>query len=131
MNKPFRLLITGSRDWPEKDAYWILRHLDAAFAQTLQVDRELIVVHGHCLTGVDAYADFWCEQVGVMPERHPAKWKLYGRSAGFKRNAEMVNSKPNVCAAFIKNNSAGATHCYMLARATGIETFLARYEATR
>lgn len=128
--KTFRLLITGSRDWPEADAHWILRHLDAAFGQILLAGLDFVVVHGDCPTGVDYYADFWCWQSGVKPERHPADWNKLGRSAGFRRNIDMVVSRPNMCAAFIKSNSRGATHCYQAARDAGIPTYLARYETS-
>lgn len=132
--KPFRLLVTGSRSWPEEDAYWIHRHLDAAFAQALDADRELVIVHGDCKSGphrggVDRYADDWCIEVSCLVERWPANWDELGKSAGFKRNADMVNSKPKIdlCAAFIRDNSAGATHCQMLARAAGIPTWVGRW----
>jgi hypothetical protein len=43
---PFRLLVTGSRTWPER--ILLYKHLDVALAETLYMDRELIIVQGDC-----------------------------------------------------------------------------------
>lgn len=116
--------MTGSRTWPER--IWLYKHLDAAFAETLYMDRELVIVHGHCKEGADAMADDWAIEVGCPVERHPADWTRYGRSAGMHRNAQMVMSKPHACIAFIHNNSSGATHCKDMAEKYRILTHVAR-----
>jgi hypothetical protein len=45
-------------------------------------------------------------------KRCPARWDLYGKSAGFRRNAEMA-ALPDVykCLAFSLNNSGGTRNC--------------------
>ena len=89
-----RILVTGSRDW------WDWNTLNRALLE-YATEHDITIVHGDCPTGADADADYWGKYQGVRIERHPADWKQYGRSAGFRRNAEMVNLGANICLAFI------------------------------
>lgn len=119
MTDPYRILVTGSRDWTDRDRVWL--ELGNAVAP-VPVDRELVIVHGHCPHGADALADEWARKYGATVERHPANWRLEGKRAGFIRNARMVNLGADVCLAFIKNGSRGASHTARLAEEAGIET---------
>lgn len=108
--------MTGSRDWPSRGFVY----LELAKAAT---EVGVVVVHGDCPTGADRFADEWAEwQADVTVERHPAEWDKYGKSAGFRRNAEMVNLGADVCLAFIKNGSKGASMTADLAEQAGIPT---------
>lgn len=110
-----RILITGSRDWT--DVHTIL---DALLTE---VDGgPVTIVHGACPTGADSTADRLGKVYGVTVERHPADWKTHGKRAGFVRNAEMVALGADVCLAFIKNGSKGATMTADLAEKAGIRT---------
>lgn len=111
-----RMLITGSRDWTDSQMiHWEM----AGFAGILT---PVTVVHGACPTGADDLADKIAREVGWNVERHPADWRLYGRSAGPIRNALMVQAGADVCLAFIRNGSRGATMCADLAEKAGIPT---------
>lgn len=108
-----RVLVTGSRDWTDE-------HLIYIELTRWSHDDDVTVVHGDCPTGADAMADKWCELTGYPAERHPADWDRYGKRAGFIRNDEMVQLGADVCLAFIKNESKGATMTADLADAAGI-----------
>jgi len=142
--KPFRVLITGSRTWASElfdlvteDKPW--RNLaadwkdrDSADAHTMLCalkgargeagGRFMVVVEGGAV-GADRLSRamaYEADNAGV--ETHLADWKKHGKSAGFKRNAEMVGLGADVCLAFIRDESKGATHTANLAEKAGIET---------
>lgn len=114
-----RILITGSRTWT--DWAFINRRLDQAWA-ALGGDPQTVLVSGNCPRGADAMAEEWAELRGIQVERHPADWNKYGKRAGFMRNAEMVDLGADICIAFIKDKSKGATMCASLAEKAGIDT---------
>lgn len=122
------LLVTASRDWP--DPVFLHNHLDHAFAAVLKADRNMIVMHGDCPTGGDKFADDWCKQVGCNVWPVAADWNTFGRAAGPIRNQQMVRLASMfcvaVCAAFIYNNSPGASRCAKLAESAGITTHRVR-----
>ena len=121
-----RILVTGSRDW--KDAACI-RFALAELLDPLPDEEGFIVVHGDCPTGADAIASRWTTSMispgddnTVFEEKYPADWKTHGRAAGPIRNKQMVDSKPDICLAFIGPGSKGAVGCAKMAEEAGIPT---------
>ncbi len=109
-----RILITGSRDWEDWEA------VDTAIQNVIGNQwGPHTVVHGTA-RGADSIADYWARYRGLTPEPHPADWNRYGKRAGFVRNAEMVNLGADVCLAFIRNGSRGASMTAELAEKAGI-----------
>lgn len=133
----YRVLVTGSRDWRDHD---VVR--DALTHARYEAPQgPMVVVHGACPGGADAIAAWWAASLGRNPglaitaEAHPADWATWGRTAGFRRNAEMVEAGANLCLAFVNactipachrrpqpHGSHGATHCARLAEGLGIPT---------
>lgn len=111
-----RLLVTGSRIWPAP--LLVTEWLD----HYVWHKDEFTLVHGACPYGVDAIADGWATRKNqfrrnpIVVERHPADWDKYGKAAGFRRNAEMVELGADVVLAFIYKGSRGATHTATLAQ---------------
>jgi hypothetical protein len=115
--KPYRVLITGSRDWEDqKTVYKAL----AEVVRALPADRDITVVHGACPTGADHMAHEWARGYGATIEAHPANWVKHGAKAGPIRNALMVTHGADICLAFIRNQSRGASHTARLADSAGI-----------
>lgn len=110
-----RLLITGSRTFTNKSL--IAEAINAIVSDTPQ---NWILVSGGCPSGADFLCEHYARQIGMQIERHPADWKQFGKSAGFKRNNYMVSlgadagiaflmpcSKPN-CITITPHSSHGA-----------------------
>lgn len=118
----FRVLVTGSRAWPSQLA---VSNALAEVLRDLQPGGTLTVVHGACRTGADWHAHRWClhahrDDVDVQEEQHPADWQRLGRSAGYRRNAEMIALGAQLALAFPHGRSRGTRHCMKLAHTAGI-----------
>ncbi len=125
-----RVIVTGSRNWNRAVPIWYC--LDTILKEAYAAgDFEVVVVHG-CAQGADTHADLWARQRGhtwnVRAERHPADWRQ-GKGAGIARNARMVGLGADICLAFIRDNSRGATHCMEAAERAGIPVMLLDYAA--
>jgi len=119
-----RILVTGSRDWDDRIVIEqaLLPYLPS-MPSTPEPPPRNTLVHGACPTGADRIADIVGRFGGLIVEPHPADWRpggVFDRSAGFKRNAEMVELGADLCLAFIRNGSKGATHTADLAEKAGI-----------
>ena len=113
-----RVLVTGSRDWLDRRA--VGRALLSV--QVLLAVGTPTLVSGACPTGADEIAEAIAAALGWPVERHPADWARFGKAAGPRRNAEMVALGADVCVAFIRNQSRGASHTAGLAEVAGIRT---------
>lgn len=118
-----RILITGSRDWPDPDLI-----ITALTEYEMSTSVTPTLVSGNCPTGADAFAEAYASVLGWKIERHPADWNRYGRRAGFLRNKEMVDLGADVCLSFIKNNSKGASMTTKFAEEAGIPTRIFRMD---
>lgn len=117
-----RILVTGSRDWPEAAAQAVR---DALHEVWVEYDGylDLLLVSGACDTGVDRIAENYWTSLGLPVERHPvadAQWRRLGRAGGPIRNQAMVNAGADLCVAFVKDDSTGASGTVRKARAAGI-----------
>ena len=126
MSKPYRLLITGSRDWSDEEA------VRFEIAGMTMLHPGLVIVHGACPKGADLFAAKAAADIGVRQEPHPADWQRDGKRAGFIRNQAMVDLGADVCLAFVMpcsnprcrnpepHDSHGAGHCAAIAAKDGI-----------
>jgi YspA, cpYpsA-related SLOG family len=112
----FRILVTGSRDWADEGLIAGALLLETSRRPASQA---ITVVHGGA-RGADEMAARIAVHYAWQAEPHPADWSAHGKGAGFRRNAEMVALGADICLAFIRDGSKGATHCADLAEKSGI-----------
>lgn len=106
-----RVLVTGSRTWTD--------HAVIADALREHCPPGAVLVSGACPRGADAIAERLWQAQGRQVERHPADWSARP-DAGLVRNAAMVAAGADVCLAFIRDHSPGASHTAQLAELAGI-----------
>jgi SLOG family YspA-like protein len=107
-----RILITGSRTWTDNT---VIRDALAPYRSP-----GAVLVHGGA-RGADRIAAAIWRRWGLLVEAHPADWSIE-RAAGVIRNRRMVALGADVCLAFIREHSRGATHCADTAENAGIPT---------
>lgn len=115
------LLVTGSRDWTNKEA---IKQVLGQFCE----GEVVTLMHGDC-RGADRLSEEALRELeaeGVLEvmdvERYPADWGLYGRAAGPVRNKRMVGMGPDLVLAFHENlkESKGTADCVRKAKAADI-----------
>jgi hypothetical protein len=128
----FRVLVTGSREWPA--ALWLRTDLSRLLWHAHRTGRRLRLVHGAHWAGVDWFVKDWVEEMRhlrgddlVMQEPHPAKWKESHKGAGPNRNRHMVSLGADLCLAYPFNASTGTRGCAQMAVDAGIPTLVTEY----
>lgn len=81
ISTPERVLIYGSRSWTDSDAI-------GAVVSTLP--QGAVVIHGGA-RGADQIAGMWARSHGLREEVYLADWAKYARSAGPRRNQQMLD----------------------------------------
>lgn len=131
MNTPYRVLVTGSRDWQEGHT---ISNALAEIVYALPYEQDLVIVHGACPTGADQMADEWGRGFGATIETHPAEDFGPWPRCGPIRNRHMVSLGADKALAFIgpctsprcrrtdPHGSHGASGCAALAEQAGIPT---------
>ena len=116
--RPPRILVTGSRDWTDRDT--IYRALATTW-ESFGRDPRAVLVHGDChLGGADQIAKEVWNSWGLTDEAHPAEMDSRGRVLGPARNQRMVDTGVDVCLAFPLPSSRGTRNCMRLAREAGV-----------
>lgn len=133
-----RLLITGSREWTDRDV--LERALTDAQAKLAELG-EITLVSGHCPTGADAMAEVFWNRAGLPVETHPVtpnQWRTIGAKAGPLRNKKMAELGADLCLGFVldgtdpktgKPLSRGTRGAIALAQKAGIPTLVYAQEA--
>ncbi len=111
-----RLLICGSRNWSDPEP--VRREI---LARRNQIE---VVIHG-AARGADTLTGEIATELGIPVLEFPANWKAYGKSAGPKRNTQMITEgRPDMVLAFTSDlgQSHGTRNMVKQAMEAGIPT---------
>ena len=104
-----KILVCGGRDYAN------VQHV----FETLDEVNPSVVLHG-AARSADRLAGRWAMERGVSCRPYPADWNRYGKSAGFRRNEEMLDKEhPDLVIAFPGGN--GTAHMIRTARQRGYQ----------
>lgn len=132
-----RILLTGSRSWP--DVPLLEATLLDVWHDATQLGYDgILLTHGACPDGADAQGDAWAERNGVPRDPHRADWEGpcgpgcqpghrkprrgsdYCPRAGHRRNQNMVDLRPLLVVAAHHRGSRGTADCLRRAARAGI-----------
>ena len=108
-----KLLVCGGRNYADQKGLYLV--LDAWH----RVNPVSLLIHG-AARGADQLAANWASSRGVPLAAYPADWNLHGRSAGPRRNEQMLQEgKPEMVIAF--PGGRGTAHMVRIAREAGVK----------
>jgi hypothetical protein len=112
-----KVIVAGSRDITDKE--FIFGKLDYLLQIDKREDYSIEIVSGTA-RGVDTIGEWWAESRNQNIKRFPADWDTYGKSAGYRRNADMAKYGTHLVA-FWDGVSRGTGHMIDLARKEGLK----------
>lgn len=80
------------------------------------------VVSG-CARGADSYGELIAEEYNISVKKFPAQWNVYGRGAGYIRNAEMAEYADSLVLVW-DGSSTGSSSMLELAKKNKMKTFV-------
>lgn len=110
----FKVAIVGGREYSSEEHYAIvIREIQKVYRQ----EEVSAIVSGGAM-GSDTLAERFAHQFNVPMEIYPAEWGKYGKTAGFKRNSDIVR-EADVIFAFWNMKSSGTKDTVSKAKASG------------
>lgn len=88
-----KIIVCGGRDYSNQ------AFLEEWLDRLNQSGQVSAVIHGGA-SGADTRAGVWAKKRGVPVRVFPADWKAHGKAAGPRRNARMLEERPDAVVAF-------------------------------
>jgi len=116
----FKVIIAGGRDF---NNYELLKQKCDYYLQF--IEDEVMIISG-CAIGADTLGEQYAKERNLKIDSHPANWDKYGKSAGYRRNKEMVDiASAAIC--FWDGKSKGTKHTINLCKEKGIPCKIVKY----
>lgn len=116
----FKVIIAGSRGFSN---YKLLEgKLDSLFSKKSNVE----IVSGTA-RGADKLGEMYAKKRSLPVIQFPADWDKYGKSAGYKRNAQMAQYA-DACVVFWDGKSRGTKHMIDLAKKQELQIRIFNFE---
>lgn len=130
--KELRIIIAGGRDF---DDFSLLMNkcIEIIYEETKEDDSlEKIRIVSGTARGADKLGEQYAQIAHYDVSRFPAAWDLYGKSAGYRRNAKMArfaseDGNLGILVAFWDSKSRGTKHMIDLAKRYGIKVHVVNY----
>lgn len=117
--KHIKVLVCGGRNYTNREH--LNQRLNDFEAWLYTQDANLVtLIHGGA-RGADLLSGEWAKSKSIDVQVFPAEWDKYGRSAGFKRNTQMLAEDPDYVLAF--EGGRGTQMMCKIARDKGTPTF--------
>ena len=117
----FKVIIAGGRDFND---YELLKNKCDYYLSNLD-NPEIVIISG-AARGADSLGEKYAKERGYEIDSHPADWDKYGKSAGYRRNKEMVDiASAAIC--FWDGKSKGTKHMIESAKDKGLKIRVYNY----
>jgi hypothetical protein len=115
-----RVIVAGGREFCD---YVLLRD---TLDRILPHKTKKVVIISGCARGADTLGERYAGERGLECRKFPAQWDLYGKSAGYKRNAQMAENA-DACVCFWGGSSSGTQHMINIATDKGLQVRVINY----
>lgn len=114
-----KVIIAGGREFSDYDK------LCVSCDKILSNQTEIEIVSGTA-RGADKLGEKYANERGYPIKQFPADWNLFGKSAGYKRNAQMADYA-DALIVFWDGKSKGTKHMIDLAKKVGLNIKIIKY----
>lgn len=122
MASTFKVVVAGSRNFND---YELLKEQLLFYLQRYDLSEVEIVSGG--ARGADKLGEIFAHEFNCKLSVQNADWDTHGKSAGYKRNAEMA-AYSDGCIVFWDGISKGTKHMIDLAEREGLKTIVVKYQ---
>lgn len=132
--KELRIIIAGGRDFKDYNllSNTIMQYLEDVDDTGIVSNPKQVKFISGTARGADSLGEQFAYTWGYDVVRFPADWDTHGKSAGYRRNAEMAiyaseNGNDGVLIAFWDGRSRGTKHMIDLAKRYGLDVHVINY----